>query len=167
MYTYLNQRYGLKQLIIEWAGAIIGGIKKYSREDADICLFGKVLRNEIDEDFRFVQLALKETVHTLLKQLVRERHSLKSEVEITRMYDDVVSDRTHIEEWQWSKIIERMYNQQDIDVLEVKIKENAQIRMKQDIESKLNKTPNMPVSPTLSSGKNSTSRSRLTREEQM
>jgi hypothetical protein len=63
MYTYLNQRYGLKQLIIEWAGSIIGGIKKYSKEDADVCLFGKVLRNEVDEDFRFVQSALKETAH--------------------------------------------------------------------------------------------------------
>jgi hypothetical protein len=64
MYTYLNQRYGLKQLIIEWAGAIIGGIKRYSKEkDADVCLFGKVLRNEVDEDFRFVQAALRDTVH--------------------------------------------------------------------------------------------------------
>ena len=27
MYTYLNQRYGLKNLIIEWAAAIITGIK--------------------------------------------------------------------------------------------------------------------------------------------
>jgi len=29
MYTYLNQRYGLKQLIVEWAGAVINGIKQY------------------------------------------------------------------------------------------------------------------------------------------
>ena len=27
MYTYLNQRYGLKNLIIEWASSIINGIK--------------------------------------------------------------------------------------------------------------------------------------------
>ena len=29
MYTYLNQRYGLKNLIIEWAAAIINAIKMY------------------------------------------------------------------------------------------------------------------------------------------
>ncbi len=29
MYTYLNQRYGLKNLIIEWAAAIIAGIKNF------------------------------------------------------------------------------------------------------------------------------------------
>ena len=31
MYTYLNQRYGLKSLIIEWVAAIINGIKRYLR----------------------------------------------------------------------------------------------------------------------------------------
>ncbi len=67
MYTYLNQRYGLKPLIIEWASAIITAIQRYSRECADVCLFGKVLRNEVDEDFRFVQAALRETVYSLVR----------------------------------------------------------------------------------------------------
>jgi len=30
MYTYLNQKYGLKSLTIEWALGIVSGIKKYS-----------------------------------------------------------------------------------------------------------------------------------------
>lgn len=42
MYTFLNQKYGLKNLIIEWATSIVNGIKMYSLEDSDICLFGKV-----------------------------------------------------------------------------------------------------------------------------
>lgn len=42
MYTFLNQKYGLKTLIIEWATSIVNGIKMYSLEDSDICLFGKV-----------------------------------------------------------------------------------------------------------------------------
>ncbi len=45
MYTFLNQRYGLKSLIIEWAAAIINGIRRYSRDDHDVALFGKILRN--------------------------------------------------------------------------------------------------------------------------
>jgi hypothetical protein len=55
MYTYLNQRYGLKNLIIEWAAAIIAGIKKFSKDDHEVALFGKILRNECDEEFRFIQ----------------------------------------------------------------------------------------------------------------
>lgn len=42
MYTYLNHKYGLKNLIIEWATSIINGIKAYSSEDSDVFLFGKV-----------------------------------------------------------------------------------------------------------------------------
>lgn len=42
MYSFLNQKYGLKSLIIEWATSIVNGIKMYSLEDSDICLFGKV-----------------------------------------------------------------------------------------------------------------------------
>jgi hypothetical protein len=52
MYTDLNQRYGLRQLILEWAASIISAVKKYSKEDHEVCLFGKILRNECDEDFR-------------------------------------------------------------------------------------------------------------------
>jgi hypothetical protein len=55
MYTYLNQRYGLKNLIIEWAAAIIAGIKNFQKEDHDVALFGKILRSECDEEFRFIQ----------------------------------------------------------------------------------------------------------------
>lgn len=31
MYTYLNQKYGLKPLIVEWAASIINAIKTYLR----------------------------------------------------------------------------------------------------------------------------------------
>ena len=125
MYTYLNQRYGLKQLIIDWASSIISGIKRFSRDDADVCLFGKVLRNEIDEEFRWVQHALKETVHGLVKGLVRERYAMKGEVELKSLVDELTMDRAPLEPHQWLKIIERMYNQEDIETLESKIKEAA------------------------------------------
>ena len=144
MYTYLNQRYGLKPLIIDWASAIISAIQRYSRECADICLFGKVLRNEIDEDFRYVQSALRDTAHQLLRQMIRDRHVLKGENELKGMVEDVLGDKVCVETMQWMKIIERMYDVQDIRILEEKIKENAKIRMKQEISKKLNRKPLSP-----------------------
>lgn len=69
MYTYLNTKYGLKTLIIEWATAIINGIKKYNSKDNDVAVFGKILRNECDEEFRFVQSQVKTTIRELLKVL--------------------------------------------------------------------------------------------------
>lgn len=54
MYTYLNQKYGLKSLIIEQAVSIVNGVKAYAMEDHDVVLFGKILKNNCDEEFRFI-----------------------------------------------------------------------------------------------------------------
>jgi hypothetical protein len=62
--------------------------------------------------------------------MIRERHLLKGENELKNMVEDVVTDKVTIETMQWMKIIERMYDVQDIRILEEKIKENAKIRMK-------------------------------------
>jgi len=43
MYTYLNQKYGLKTIIIEWATAVLNGIKKYNKTDNDVRVFGRIL----------------------------------------------------------------------------------------------------------------------------
>lgn len=66
MYTFLNQKFGLKNLIIEWATSIINGIKMYANEEPDICLFGKILRNEIEEDYRVIFKKLKGSIYDLL-----------------------------------------------------------------------------------------------------
>lgn len=62
MYTYLNQKYGLKALIVEWAASIINAVKTYLRQDHDITLFAKILKNECDEEFRFIQLHVRDTL---------------------------------------------------------------------------------------------------------
>jgi len=67
MYTFLNQKYGLKNLIIEWAGSLIAGIKSYAYEDNDVAVFGKILKNECDEEFIFVQSQIKNTILELFK----------------------------------------------------------------------------------------------------
>lgn len=54
MYTYLNQKYGLKSLIVEWASSIIAGVRTYLRQDHAVTLFAKILKNECDEEFRFI-----------------------------------------------------------------------------------------------------------------
>lgn len=118
MYTYLNQRYGLKNLIIEWVAAIINGIKTYLREDHDVALFGKILKNECDEEFRYIQVHVKETLISLLKSLLKERFPLKSESEIGKMIKETQDGS--LEEWQWRSIIEKMYDPNDYEILEQK-----------------------------------------------
>lgn len=121
MYTYLNQRYGLKNLIIEWAAAIITGIKQYQKEDHDVALFGKILRSECDEEFRFIQQTVKETVIALLRALFREKYPQKTENTLIGMVDNVLSGKGFIENWQWKRIIEKMYDEDDYRILETQL----------------------------------------------
>ena len=82
MYTYLNQKYGLKSLIVEWAASIINGIKTYIKTDHDVALFAKILKNECDEGFRAIQVHVKETLLSLVKVMIKDKHPLKSELEV-------------------------------------------------------------------------------------
>lgn len=79
MYTYLVQKYGLKTLIVEWATAIINGLRAYLNEDHEVALFAKVLKNECDEEFRYIQVHVRDTLKAVLRSVLREKHPLKSE----------------------------------------------------------------------------------------
>jgi hypothetical protein len=52
------------------------------KDDHEVTLFGKILKNECDEEFRFIQMHVKDTLSNLLKILIREKHHLKSEGEV-------------------------------------------------------------------------------------
>lgn len=118
MYTYLNQKYGLKNIIVEWAAAVINGLKTFLREDHDVTLFAKILKNECDEEFRFIQTHVKETLQSLLRTLLKEKHSFKSETDINRLQEQVLSGT--VDEWIWRKIIEKMYDPRDFQILEAR-----------------------------------------------
>ena len=121
LYTYLNQKYGLKSLIIEWASAVMAAVKKYADEDNDVAVFGKILRNEIDEDFRIVQKQLKDTVSELLRVYLKGKYPLKSEDEVSKLLKKRMS--TTVYEEEWVDIIKYMYNHEDSVSLIMKCKD--------------------------------------------
>ena len=126
MYTYLNQKYGLKNLIIEWAASIINGIRMYSYEDSDILLFGKVLRNEIEEEAVGVIARLKSTIADLLTYLLKSKNPLKSNGEIK----DLAMNRFNgnLSEDEWKSVIYCVYEKDDANLLEMKIYEHVKKR---------------------------------------
>ncbi|KAJ9457556.1 putative structural maintenance of chromosome (SMC) family protein [Diplonema papillatum] len=121
LYTYLNQKYGLKNLILDWAEAIINGVRKHSADDNDVAVFGKILRNEIDEEFRFVQRQLKETVHELLRVYLKGKHPMKGDEEIINL----VHKRTagYMQEEEWVDIVKYMYNAEDSVSIIMRVRE--------------------------------------------
>ncbi|ORC89575.1 putative structural maintenance of chromosome (SMC) family protein [Trypanosoma theileri] len=122
MYTYLNQRYGLKHIILDWATAIIQGVKKYSPEENDVAVFGKILRNEIDEEFRFVQRQVRETVHELLRIYIKGKRPTKSDMEIEKIVQKKVNST--ILEDEWVDIVKYMYNTEDAVSLIMQIRDH-------------------------------------------
>ena len=119
MYTYLNQKYGLKNLIIEWASSIINAIKLYSSEDSDINLFGKILRNEQEEDSRLILLKLRSTISELLEYYLKSKNPLKSAKDIKKMLESKKEGLLTEEEWQG--IIYYIYNEEDAQNIDNRI----------------------------------------------
>ncbi|CAD8085067.1 unnamed protein product [Paramecium sonneborni] len=115
MYTYFNQKYGLKNIIIEQASTIIQSVKRLSQEDNDICVFGKILRNECDEEFRFVQIQVKQTIAELLRMFLRQKNPLKNMTDIKEIWNQKIQNYLSFEECQ--EIVTYMYNQEDSQVL--------------------------------------------------
>ena len=123
LYTYLNQKYGLKSLILEWASAIIQGVKKYSSDDNTVAVFGKILRNEIDEEFRFVQRQLCDTVAELLRVYVKGKYPKKVDSEIIAILQKKMGASGLLNEEEWVDIIKYMYNKEDSVNVIVKVQD--------------------------------------------
>eukprot|EP01028_Stygiella_incarcerata_P011364 TRINITY_DN640_c0_g1_i1.p1 TRINITY_DN640_c0_g1~~TRINITY_DN640_c0_g1_i1.p1 ORF type:complete len:822 (-),score=313.57 TRINITY_DN640_c0_g1_i1:462-2927(-) len=121
VYTFLNQKYGLKSLIVEWASAIINGVREFSEKDNDVRVFGMILRNEIDEEFRFVQAQLKETVMELLRVYLKGKYRMRRDDEIQTALERKM--KQYLVEDEWVDVIKYMYNQEDSVNIIVRVKD--------------------------------------------
>lgn len=116
MYTFLNQRYGLREIIVDYASAIIDGVKRFSTEQNEVAVFAKILRNDIDEGFRYVQRQICVTVPELLRCHLREKYPARSDQEIQQLMQEK-TDYTGLNESEWTFIVEYMYEPEDASFL--------------------------------------------------
>ncbi len=133
MYTYLNYKYGLKNIIIEWATNIINGIKSFSSEDSEVCLFGKILRNEIEEDSRLFLPMLKANFLNVLTLLYRRNFPLKNNSDIENLINQKMKSSLTYDECK--EILYNLYEENDANYLEQKVIE----KINQKKENLLNK----------------------------
>ncbi len=108
MYTYLNNKYGLKNLTIDWATSIINGIKKYARNVSEVCLFAKILRNELEEESHLVYLKLKSTINELLIYCYQNKFPYKNEKVIENMVNKIKN--SFINENDWRNLISYLFS---------------------------------------------------------
>ena len=119
LYTYLNVKYGLKSLIYENIQKILTGIKNFSSIDSEIFLFGKILRNEIEEDSKYFYEILKNNIINILTAFNKNLNSLKSYDEIKNIINQKISGKITFEECR--EILYKLYEYNDANLLEEKI----------------------------------------------
>ena len=99
--TYLKSKYGLKKLIIEWNLNILSSIKAYSKINGEVCLFGLILRNELDEGSIDILFKIKETVNSILKPLYRYNNDI---------INNIKNNKEFMKENEWVTIAQILYN---------------------------------------------------------
>ena len=142
MYKFLNNKYGLKNLVIEWSSSIITGIKMYSSSDSDINLFGKILKNKIEEGQRLVIIKLKSTIKELYDTYIKNKNTVlqknkaknnKDKKEMEKILSSFNED-TLLNEDEWKNIIKSIYNGDEYKIITKYI--NNKISDKNNIKKK-------------------------------
>ena len=110
--SYLKARYGLKKLIIEWILIIFSSIKAYSKINGEVCLFGLILRNELDEGSIDILQKIKETMNNLLNYVYKYN---------TILIEKIKNNKEFMKENEWIGICEILYSN-DINLRENFIK---------------------------------------------
>jgi Ca2+-binding EF-hand superfamily protein len=99
--TFLKSKYGLKKLIVEWNINILSSIKAFSKINGEVCLFGLILRNELDEGSIDILFKIKETVDSILRPL----YKYDNEVII-----NIKNNKEFMKESEWQIIAKILYN---------------------------------------------------------
>ena len=123
MYTYLNHKYGLKNMVIEWATNIINGIKNYSQIDNEICLFGKILRNDLDESCQFIMPKIKKKLEDSIIKVLKKECEFKGDEEINEYKNKLIKNRLPLNLVQM--ILNSIYNRSEIEKIIPKITEKV------------------------------------------
>ncbi|OMJ73081.1 hypothetical protein SteCoe_28308 [Stentor coeruleus] len=124
MYSYLNQKYGLKSLIQDWISAIVKAVEKYEPEDPDVLLFAKIIRHQIEENYRKVFQEVRKTSLQLLKIHLKNKFPYMQEKAVKELLN--TKTEGELEEEEWKSIVTYMYNQADSEYLQSLLTENAE-----------------------------------------
>ena len=107
MYQYLNNKYGLKNLTIEYASAIISGIKDYSKKDMNIKLFGMLLKNEIEENTLAIVEKIKQVVEETLEYFITQKNPYMSTGDVLLICDKI--KKGMVDEDVWNSFIDTLF----------------------------------------------------------
>ena len=107
MYIYLQNKYGLKNIITEVASAIISSIKEHAKVNNEIRLFGLILQNEIEEKSIQILNQIKKILNESLIMVIQLDNPYKTQNDIHAIA--TTTRKTFIQEDTWLKIISLVF----------------------------------------------------------
>eukprot|EP00455_Lapot_gusevi_P034062 TRINITY_DN3746_c0_g2_i1.p1 TRINITY_DN3746_c0_g2~~TRINITY_DN3746_c0_g2_i1.p1 ORF type:complete len:514 (-),score=169.63 TRINITY_DN3746_c0_g2_i1:31-1512(-) len=105
--TFLNQKYGLKNLIAANFDSIMESLERYFTSSNEVAVFRKILCSELDEKFPRLQSQLKQQATDAVRSLTKRQHPHKS--------DSVISAQTQkkikgsLQENEWNELLRVLY----------------------------------------------------------
>ena len=109
LYTYLKTKYTTQNQVKEWLSSIINAIKLYSKEDNEINLFNKILKNEIDDSYIYLPTQIKSTLETIILTLLNKKHPEKTSQEINTIFSKIKSGSIYLSEKLWKDICDILF----------------------------------------------------------
>eukprot|EP00493_Phyllostaurus_siculus_P002382 UN02394 len=97
-YRYLHQKFGLEDIVLQWGASIWDGVNKYSKCDPFIRAFGKILRNQLDEEFLDISQELEDAFEQLLLAHIKAKHPLKSTSQISAILGNIMNSSLSIDD---------------------------------------------------------------------
>eukprot|EP01062_Namystynia_karyoxenos_P076457 TRINITY_DN7501_c0_g1_i2.p1 TRINITY_DN7501_c0_g1~~TRINITY_DN7501_c0_g1_i2.p1 ORF type:complete len:457 (+),score=154.95 TRINITY_DN7501_c0_g1_i2:78-1373(+) len=91
---------------------VFQAVKQYKGQDWQVALFGKILRNRVDEQFRFVVLHLRDAIHHLLCACLAATHGEEAARRIV-----VSRKQGRLHEDEWGDIVRYLYKASDAAAL--------------------------------------------------
>lgn len=112
MYTYLNTRFGLPKLIVDYASAIWKASEQLAARDNEVAVFLALLRNHLDEGFLAIKRKLQRALADLLRAYLQSRHPFKPESAVAALVKARLAGI--IFEDEWTELLTYLYEPQDV-----------------------------------------------------
>ena len=120
----MEKQYGLRSLAVDHAGMLLKSIQKYTNTDNEILVFNHILRNELEEDFHFIQSELLKSIIDLSMIQLMTRYTNKDNITLQNLLDNKINNGFIFEE-EWIDLIKYLYYENDFITLNNLLKKLA------------------------------------------
>lgn len=131
-FRMMEKKYGLRDLAAPHAAILLKALQVYAPEDNSVAVFQCIFRNEIEEDFRFVQKELHKSIKDLIGIKLMGKYPSKDQASVAAMVEQKMTSGFILEE-EWSEIMTYLYNEVDTQTVCSVLRKHAV--MEKDLES--------------------------------